>query len=107
MGQVNYTNYDLFMLIYEDKKKGKWVKGSDAILSYIFDKYTFEIKDTFNISCQNSEGDRCILGAVFHKTFRQVEVLPRSELNTITWLALQDAKIFWEAMSDFDIKMGV
>ena len=49
---------------------------------------------------EDFQGENAIdlIGYQFHKSFRQVDVIPAKHIDGIVWSCLQDAPVFWKCM---------
>lgn len=75
----------------------------DMILANLFRQYEKDVKETLEGSMygiEEFEGDNAnnLIGYQFHKSFRQVDVIPVKHIDSIIWSCIQDAPVFWRAM---------
>jgi len=75
----------------------------DMILANLFSQYEKDVKETLEGSMygiEEFEGDNAnnLIGYQFHKSFRQVDVIPAKHIDSIIWSCIQDAPVFWRAM---------
>lgn len=76
---------------------------SDRIIWSMFQQYEKEVKETlegamWGIEDFQSENANELIGYQFHKSFRQVDVIPAKHIDGIVWSCLQDAPVFWKCM---------
>jgi hypothetical protein len=96
---------DLFWKTYERKMSDAYTASvGDAIAWRIFQEFDVDTKDTLAGAMWNLEefDDPLmavhIIGAKFHKSFRQVGPIDAPLLNGIVWTALRDAPMFWSSL---------
>lgn len=76
---------------------------SDKIIWSMFQEYETEVKETlegamWNIDEFDGENASDLIGYQFHKSFRQVDVIPSKHIDSIVWSCMQDAPVFWKCM---------
>lgn len=81
----------------------KTASQCDRILWSLFEVYEKDVKATlkdamWGIEDFNSERPSELIGYQFHKSFRQVDVIPTKHIDQIIWMCLQDAPVFWKCM---------
>ena len=95
---------DLFFKKYESRMTANYrAELGDRILWSMFQQYEKDVKETLEGSMWNIdefEGDNAIdlIGYKFHKSFRQVDVIPAKHIDGIVWTCIQDAPVFWKCM---------
>jgi hypothetical protein len=75
----------------------------DRILWNIFQEYEKDVKETlegsmWGIDEFDGESANELIGYQFHKSFRQVDVIPAKHIDGIVWSCMQDAAVFWKCM---------
>jgi hypothetical protein len=75
----------------------------DMIIANLFGQYEEIVKENLEASMYGIEeftGEKAIeiIGYQFHKSFRQVDVIPAKHIDSIIWSCMQDAPVFWRAM---------
>jgi hypothetical protein len=76
---------------------------SDRILWSMFQHYEKDVKETlegsmWQIDTYDGENAIDLIGYDFHKTFRQVDVIPAKHIDGIVWSCMQEAPIFWKCL---------
>lgn len=75
----------------------------DRIIWAMFQQYHKDVMETLEGSLYGIEeftGDNAneLVGYQFHKSFRQVDVIPAKHIDSIVWSCMQDAPMFWKCM---------
>ncbi len=75
----------------------------DRIIWAMFQNYHKEVMETLEGAVYGIEdftGDNAneLVGYQFHKSFRQVDVIPAKHIDSIVWSCMQDAPMFWKCM---------
>lgn len=95
---------DLFFNFYEQNMDGRFNNEvSDRIVWRMFQEYEKDVKETLEGSMWNIdeyEGENAVdlIGYQFHKSFRQVDVIPAKHIDGIVWACLQEAPMFWKSL---------
>ena len=95
---------DLFFKFYEQNMDGRFNNEvSDRIVWRMFQEYEKDVKETLEGSMWNIdeyEGENAVdlIGYQFHKSFRQVDVIPAKHIDGIVWACLQEAPMFWKSL---------
>lgn len=76
---------------------------SDKIIWAMFQEYEKDVKETlegamWGIDEFESDNANELIGYQFHKSFRQVDVIPAKHIDGILWSCMQDAPIFWKCL---------
>lgn len=75
----------------------------DRIIWAMFQQYQTEVMETlegslYGIEEFTSDNANELVGYQFHKSFRQVDVIPAKHIDQIIWSCMQDAPMFWKCM---------
>lgn len=75
----------------------------DNIIWRLFQEYENDVKETlegslYGIDKFTGENANELIGYQFHKSFRQVDVIPAKHIDSIIWSCIQDAPVFWQCM---------
>lgn len=75
----------------------------DRIIHTMFQLYQKEVMETlegslWGIEDFTGENANELVGYQFHKSFRQVDVIPAKHIDAIVWSCMQDAPMFWKCM---------
>ena len=95
---------NVFWSTYERKMTNNYnAELSDKILWSMFQQYEKDVKETLEGSLWNIDeftGGNAneLIGYQFHKSFRQVDVIPAKHIDGIVWSCIQDAPVFWKCM---------
>lgn len=95
---------DLFFKLHDRAMTSNYdATGADRIIHSMFCEYDTEVKETLEGAMWNIDeftGDKAIdlIGYQFHKSFRQVDVIPARHIDSILWICMQDAPVFWKVL---------
>lgn len=95
---------DLFFKKYESRMTANYrAELGDRILWAMFQQYEKDVKETLECSMHGIEdftGENAneLIGYQFHKSFRQVGVIPAKHIDGIVWQCISDAPMFWRVM---------
>lgn len=95
---------DLFFKTYELKMTANYsAEVSDRILWHMFEQYEDIVKETligamWNIEEYDGEKAIDLIGYQFHKSFRQVDVIPAKHIDGILWTCMQESPVFWKSL---------
>lgn len=96
------------LFFYKLEKNKVYINSStpgDKIIWIMFSEFEEEIKKTLECSMYDIdkfEGN-CpseLIGCQFHKSFRQIDVIPSRYIDSIIYISMQDSPVFWDTMYD-------
>ena len=76
----------------------------DYILWSLFKSYEVVVKDNlesslYGIDTYDGAEASAWVGYQFHKSFRQIDVIPDKHIDMIIWMCMQDSPVFWKCMN--------
>lgn len=96
---------NVFWKLMDDKlsRYNQAATTCDNIVWRMFQEYEKDVKETLEGSMWGIEeftGENAneLIGYQFHKSFRQVDVIPAKHIDGIVWSCIQDAPVFWKCM---------
>lgn len=98
---------NVFWTLMDDKlsRYNQAATTCDNIIWRLFQEYEKDVKETLEGSMygieeyENVENNaNHLIGYQFHKSFRQVDVIPAKHIDGIIWSCIQDAPVFWKCM---------
>lgn len=95
---------NVFWHLFERKMQSNYsAEISDKIIWSMFQEYEKDVKETlegslWNIDEFTGENANELIGYQFHKSFRQVDVIPAKHIDSIVWSCMQEAPVFWKCM---------
>lgn len=89
--------------LLDRKMRDNYTAGvGDSILWGMFREFEKDVKETLASSTYGIEefsgNANEVIGAQFHKSFRQCDPIDARYINGIVWTCLQDAPVFWKCM---------
>lgn len=98
-----FTSLFWHLFVERLERYDKSASQCDMIIANLFREYEKDVKETLEGAMHGIEefqGENAneLIGYQFHKSFRQVDVIPAKHIDSIIWSCMQDAPLFWRVM---------